>query len=156
MVSHDYPRQEPDKASPKQEAGQYLIRLRRKDKNFDHIHATHALIRALSVKKNLDPQNIIHVGTSSTEDRVHIVVDYDNPCHMAVRVHAFKSRKLKQIKFPPGLDNHLHERFTNWASHRSRGMTFPIIDEIFPAVSTDPRAPHNLIRTTGTSVIRLE
>jgi hypothetical protein len=122
------PRHEPGDAQ--QEHGvRYLIRCRRALFDQELITDTQ-LIQNLCKRKALDEEKVIHVGTSLTESRVHIVFDYNNHTHDAVQIRGFKSRGWKEISIPLEMIRYLNDRVEKWKSLRNNGMEFPIREAV--------------------------
>lgn len=109
----------------------YLIRSRRKEERTDT-----ELIHVLCDQEALDKEKVVHIGTSSTEKRMDVIFDYNNPTHDAAQICAFKtavrSKKLKEISIPLEIQPYLNKRVENWKSHRENGIKFPIRDVVYP------------------------
>jgi hypothetical protein len=84
------------------------------------------LIQNLCKHEALDEEKVIHVGTSLTESRVHIVFDYNNYTHGAVQIRGFKSRGWKEISIPLEMKIYLNNWVEKWKSLRNNGVVFPI------------------------------
>ena len=126
--SPNVPGHEPSHAQ--QEHGvRYLIRCRRA--HFDRKHMTDTqLIQNLCKREALDEEKVIHVGTSLTESRVHIVFDYNNYTHDAVQIRGFKSRGWKEISIPLEMKTYLNNWVEKWKSLRNNGVEFPIREAV--------------------------
>jgi hypothetical protein len=108
----------------------YLIRCRRA--RFDREQKTDTqLIQNLCKREALDEKRVIHIGTSFTESRVHIVFDYNNHTHDAVQIRAFKSKGRNEISIPPEMMSYLNRWVEQWKSMRESGMEFPIREEVY-------------------------
>jgi hypothetical protein len=130
MSSDSHPTPQHKASDVQQEHGvRYLIRCRRA--LFDREHMTDTqLIQNLCKHKALDEEKVIHIGTSLTESRVHIVFDYNNHKHDAVQIRGFKSRGWKEISIPHKMMIYLNNRVEKWKSLRNNGIKFPIRDMV--------------------------
>lgn len=153
MATLTTPEQELSKNPLKQGAGRYLVRYRRKHSNEEDDIETQ-LIKALCALERLDIDKGTHIGTSITEKRLHIVFDYGNLDHTFASINAYKGKgkKLERILLSPNVTAYINKRVGEWKRlHETQGTRLPIKDEIFPSGSTNPRAPKNLIRETGSA-----
>ena len=107
----------------------YLIRCRRAYFDAEEITDTD-LIRILCKQKSLDEREVVHIGTSFTELRVHIVFDYKNPTNNAVQMCAFDSKRWNEISVPLQMTIYLNNRVESWKSLRNTGIKFPIRDVV--------------------------
>ncbi|KAF4626333.1 hypothetical protein G7Y89_g11827 [Cudoniella acicularis] len=152
MATLSTPEQELSKNLLKQEARRYLVRCRRKRSNEDDVIAAQ-LIKDLCAQEHLEVEKVTHIGTSITEGYLHIVFDYSDPGHTVATINAYKGKKMRRIFITPEITTYINRRVDNWIQlHKTQGIGFPIKDEIFPPGSTNPHAPQNLIRETGSAV----
>ncbi|KAH8586330.1 hypothetical protein B0O99DRAFT_695586 [Bisporella sp. PMI_857] len=133
-------------------AGRYLVRYRTKRSNKGDAIAAQ-LIKDLCAQEHLEVEKVTHIGTSITDNYLHIVFDYGDPGHTVTTINAYKGKKIKRISITSEMTAYINRRVDNWILlHKTQGIGFPIKDEIFPSGSTNPYAPHNLIRETGSAV----
>jgi len=85
--------------------------------------------------------NVVHLGTTKTDRRVHIVFDDSNPDHCTCPVRAFKGKRQKPIELGKSLTEYLHGRVQQWkdddvrlrAAPRDYTVdSWPVRSEIFP------------------------
>ena len=107
----------------------YLIRCRRARFDTENKKDTE-LIRDLCRRESLDEGEVVHIGTSFTESRVHIVFDYKNPTNDAVQIYAFESKKWNKISVPLLMTTYLNNRVEHWKSLGNTGIKFPIRDVV--------------------------
>ncbi|KAH6716440.1 hypothetical protein BKA61DRAFT_672725 [Leptodontidium sp. MPI-SDFR-AT-0119] len=124
------PEQELSKNLLKQEVGRYLVRRRTKRSNEEAISATQ-LIEDLCAREHLEVEKVAHIGTSITEEYLHIVFDYGDPGHTVATINAYKGKKMKRISVPPEMTTYINRRVDNWMLlHNTQGIGFPIQDEV--------------------------
>ncbi|KAH7418756.1 hypothetical protein BKA64DRAFT_635872 [Cadophora sp. MPI-SDFR-AT-0126] len=152
MATLSTPEQELSKNLLKPEPGRYLIRRRTKRSNKEDVNAAQ-LIKDLCAREHLEVEKVTHIGTSITEEYLHIVFDYGDPGHTVATINAYKGKQMKRCAVPAGMTTYINQRVHNWILlHKIQEIGFPIRDEIFPPRSTNPHAPQNLIRETGSAV----
>jgi hypothetical protein len=130
MATLSTPEQELSKDLLKQEAGRYLVRRRTKRSNEEDVIAAQ-LIKDLCVREHLEVEKVTHIGTSITEEYLHIVFDYGDPGHTVATINAYKGKKMKRISVPPEMTTYINRRVDNWIRlHNTQGIGFPIKDEV--------------------------
>jgi hypothetical protein len=130
MATLSTPKQELTKIFSKQEAGRYLVRCRRKRSNNEDVIAAE-LIKDLCEQEHLEGEKVTHIGTSVTEEYLHIVFDYGNPGHTVATINAYKGTKMRRISVTLEMTTYINRRVDNWIRlHKSQGIGFPIKDEV--------------------------
>jgi hypothetical protein len=130
MATLSTPEQELSKNLLKQEAGRYLVRRRTKRSNEEDVIAAQ-LIKDLCAREHLEVEKVTHIGTSITEEYLHIVFDYGDPGHTVATINAYKGKKMKRISVPPEMTTYINRRVDNWVRlHNTQGIGFPIKDEV--------------------------
>src|SRR6266566_4550822 len=108
----------------------YLIVCRRK--RFDKRGKTDSqLVNEFAQDHSLDLSKIVHLGTTKTDNRVHIVFDYSNPGHDECSVFAFVlGPQAVNIRLSPEQMEFLEWRVDNWKQDQKGGTPFPIRSEV--------------------------
>ena len=130
MATLSTPEQELSKNLLKQKTGRYLVRCRRKRSNKEDAIAAQ-LIKNLCAREHLEVEKVTHIGTSITEEYLHIVFDYGDPGHTVTTINAYKGKKMRRIFVPPEMTIYINRRVDNWIClHKTQGIGFPIKDEV--------------------------
>ncbi|KAF8847990.1 hypothetical protein BDZ45DRAFT_301480 [Acephala macrosclerotiorum] len=130
MATLSTPEQELSKSLLKQEAGRYLVRCRRKRSNEEDVIVAQ-LIKDLCAREYLEVEKVTHIGTSITEEYLHIVFDYGDPGHTVASINAYKGKKMRRIFVTPEMTTYINRRVDNWIRlHETQGIGFPIKDEV--------------------------
>ena len=130
MTTLSTPEEELSKNLLKQEAGRYLVRYRRKRSNEEDVIAAQ-LIEDLCAREHLEVEKVIHIGTSITEEYLHIVFDYGDPGYTVATINAYKGKKMRRIFVTPEMTTYINRRVDNWIRlHKTQGIRFPIKDEV--------------------------
>ncbi|KAJ2890998.1 uncharacterized protein MKZ38_001066 [Zalerion maritima] len=110
----------------------YAIRCRRRKFENKGITDTQ-LVENLAKRLQLDIDKVVHLGTSTTADYIHIIVEYDNPDHGQCDLHVLKGNSLKEIRCPAKVADYVQSRVNLWVILAKRGKReFPYRLEIFP------------------------
>jgi hypothetical protein len=137
MATLSTPEQELSKNLLKPEPGRYLIRRRTKRSNTEDVIAAQ-LIKDLCAREHLEVEKVTHIGTSITEEYLHIVFDYGDPGHTVATINAYKGKQMKRIVIPAGMTTYINRRVDNWIRlHKIQGIGFPIRDEVLQSSMLD-------------------
>ena len=113
-----------------QDPGRYLVRCRRKRSNEEDVVAAH-LVKDLDARKHLEVAKVTHIGTSITEEYLHIVFDYRDPGQIITTINAHKGKEMKRIFVSPEMTTCTKRRVVTWIRlHKTRDIGFPIRDEV--------------------------